>query len=72
VTFAEWLGMKVPRIEQNWLATSDIRNLMKLAGFEALETHRIVLFPKYVPLLSTFLNRFCARLPLVNRLCMTR
>ena len=47
VTFAEWLGMKVPRIEQNWLATSDIRNLMKLAGFEALETHRIVLFPKY-------------------------
>ncbi len=71
VTFAEWLGMKVPRIEQNWLATSDIRNLMKLAGFEVLETHRIVLFPKYVPLLSTFLNRFCARLPLVNRLCMT-
>jgi len=72
VTFAEWLGMKVPRIEQNWLATSDIQNLMKLAGFEALETHRIVLFPKYVPLLSTFLNRFCARLPLLNRLCMTQ
>jgi len=71
VTFAEWLGMKVPRIEQNWLSTSDIRNLMKLAGFEALETHRIILFPKYVPLLSTFLNRFCARLPLLNRLCMT-
>lgn len=72
MTFAESLGTKVPRIEQNWLATSDIRNLMKLAGFEALETHRIVLFPKYVPLLSTFLNRFCARLPLVNRLCMTQ
>jgi 2-polyprenyl-3-methyl-5-hydroxy-6-metoxy-1,4-benzoquinol methylase len=71
VTFAEWLGMKVPRIEQNWLATSDIRNLMKLAGFEVLETHRIVLFPKYVPLLSAFLNRFCARLPLLNMLCMT-
>jgi SAM-dependent methyltransferase len=71
VTFAEWFGMKVPRIEQNWLATSDIRNLLKLAGFEALETHRVVLFPKYVPLLSTLLNRFCARLPLLNRLCMT-
>ena len=72
VTFAEWLGMKVPRIEQNWLATSDIRNLMKLAGFEALETHQVVLLPKYVPLLSAFLNRFCARLPLVNKLCMTQ
>jgi len=72
VTFAEWIGMKVPRTEQNWLSTSDIRNLMKLAGFDALETHRIVLLPKYVPLLSTFLNRFCARLPLLNRLCMTQ
>src|SRR5215472_4519281 len=72
VTFAEWLGMKVPRVEQNWLSIADIRNLLKLAGFEALETHRIVLLPKYVPLLSAFSNRFCARLPFLNRLCMTQ
>src|SRR6059058_4568280 len=72
VTFAEWVGMKVPRTEQNWLSTADIRNLLKLAGFEALETHRIVLLPKYVPLVSAFLNRFCARLPLLKRLCMTQ
>jgi len=72
ITFAEWTGMKVPRVEQNWLSPSDIRNLMKLTGFEALETHRIVLLPKYVPLASAFLNRFCARLPFLNRLCMTQ
>ena len=72
VTFAEWIGMKVPRTEQNWLSRVDIRNLMKLAGFEALETHLIVLLPKYVPLLSAFLNRFCARLPFLKRLCMTQ
>jgi SAM-dependent methyltransferase len=72
VRIAEWLGTKVPRTEQNWLSTVDIRNLMKLAGFEALETHRIVILPKYVPLLSAFLNRFCARLPLFKRLCMTQ
>ncbi len=72
VTFAERIGMKVPRTEQNWLSVADIRNLMKLAGFEALETHRIVLLPKYVPLLSSFLNRFCARLPFFNKLCMTQ
>jgi glycosyltransferase involved in cell wall biosynthesis len=64
--------MKVPRAEQNWLSTADIRNLLKLADFQALETHQIVLLPKYVPLLSTFLNRFCARLPFLNRLCMTQ
>jgi Glycosyl transferase family 2/Methyltransferase domain len=72
VTFAEWSGMKVPRTEQNWLSTADIRNLLKLAGFEALETHRVVLFPKYLPLLSNFLNRFCARLPFLSKLCMTQ
>ena len=72
VGFAEWTGMKVPRTQQNWLSTTDIRNLMKLAGFEVLETHWIVLLPKYVPLLSAFLNRFCARLPLLKKLCMTQ
>src|SRR5947199_4307413 len=72
VTFAEWSGMKVPRTEQNWLSTADIRNLLKVAGFEALETHRIVLLPKYLPLLSGFLNHFCARLPFLSKLCMTQ
>ncbi|HEX3620343.1 MAG TPA: glycosyltransferase [Candidatus Udaeobacter sp.] len=72
VTFAEWAGMKVPRTEQNWLSTTDVRNLLKLAGFEALETHRIALLPKYLPLLSGFLNRFCARLPFLSKLCMTQ
>jgi SAM-dependent methyltransferase len=72
VTFAEWIGMKVPRSEQNWLSTADIQNLLKLSGFEALETHRVVLLPKYLPLLSSFLNRFLARLPFLSRLCMTQ
>jgi SAM-dependent methyltransferase len=72
VTLAEWIGMKVPHTEQNWLSTADIRNLLKLAGFEGLETHRIVLLPKFLPLLSGFLNRFCARLPFLSRLCMTQ
>ena len=72
VSFAEWVGMKVPRTEQNWLSIADIRNLLRLAGFEALETHRIVLLPKYIPLLSGFLNRFCARLPFLSKLCMTQ
>ncbi len=72
VTFAEWSGMKVPRTEQNWLSTTDIRNLLNLVGFEALETHRVVLLPKYLPLLSSFLNRFCARLPFLSKLCMTQ
>ena len=37
VPFAELTGMKVPRTEQNWLSTADNWNLLKLAGFEALD-----------------------------------
>lgn len=71
VTLAESLGMKVPRIEQNWLSGADVRNLLTLSGYEVLGSRRIVLCPKYVPLLSGFLNGFCTRLPFFNRLCMT-
>jgi Glycosyl transferase family 2 len=71
VHLAEALGMKVPRIEQNWLSGADLRNLLSLAGYELLGTRRIVLCPKYIPLLSAFLNGFVARLPGLNALCMT-
>ncbi len=71
VSLAEKLGLKVPRIEQNWLSPADVRNLMRVSGYELLSTRRIVLMPKYIPLLSAFLNGFCARLPGLNRLCMT-
>ena len=71
VTLAESFRMKVPRIEQNWFSDADVRNLLTLSGYETLETRRVVLCPKYIPLISSFLNGFCARLPGLNRLCMT-
>lgn len=71
VTLAELLGMKVPRVEQNWLSGADVHNLLSLSRYELLCSRRIVLCPKYIPVVCTFLNRFCARLPALNRLCMT-
>ncbi len=71
VNLAEFLGMKVPSIEQNWLSNNDIASLLSLSGFQLLGHRQIVLCPKYIPLLSGFLNSFCARLPGLNRLCMT-
>lgn len=71
VTLAEYLGMKVPRLEQNWLSSNDIATLLSLTGYELLGRRHSVLCPKYIPLLSTILNEFCSRLPGLNRLCMT-
>lgn len=67
---AEKLHLKLPELEQNWLSEIDIVNFLEVCGYESLKTHRMMLLPKYIPLLSEFLNGFCARLPGLNRLCM--
>ena len=67
---AQRLHLKIPQGDQNWLSEKDLTGLLELTGFEWLKTYRTALFPKYVPLLSALLNRFVAKLPLVQRLCM--
>jgi 2-polyprenyl-3-methyl-5-hydroxy-6-metoxy-1,4-benzoquinol methylase len=70
VRFAEKLGMKMPQEVQSWLSPMDIENLLHLADFEVVKTERRILFPKWIPLLSSFLNHFLAYLPGLNRLCL--
>ncbi|MGH7259926.1 MAG: methyltransferase domain-containing protein [Nitrospiraceae bacterium] len=67
---AERLGLKMPQQFQNWLSPADIENLLHLAGYEVVKTERRLLFPKYIPLVSTLINRFLAALPGLNRLCL--
>lgn len=69
-TLAEKLGLKLPELEQNWLSKIDIINFLETCGYECLKSYPSVFLPKYVPLLSGFLNGFCARLPGLNRLSM--
>jgi SAM-dependent methyltransferase len=70
VALAQRLHLKIPQTEQNWLSEQDLIGLLTLSGFEWLKTYRTALFPKYIPLLSAFINRFVAKLPLIGRLCM--
>ncbi len=72
VILAGKFGLKVPTVNQNWLSEIDVANFLTISDYEALKTYRIVLLPKYIPLLSEFLNGFCARLPGLNRLCMVQ
>jgi SAM-dependent methyltransferase len=70
IALAQRLHLKIPQTEQNWLSEQDLIGLLTLSGFEWLKTYRTALLPKYVPLLSAFLNRVVAKLPWLNRLCM--
>jgi Glycosyl transferase family 2/Methyltransferase domain len=57
-------------VEPNWVSENDVRGFLRLAGFRPVRKHRLLLFPKYVPLLSSFINDFLARLPGLRRLCL--
>ncbi|MCZ6542106.1 MAG: glycosyltransferase, partial [Planctomycetota bacterium] len=69
---AQAFGLKMPQPHTNWLSSSDIVTLGRLAGFEVVRMSRFMLAPKYLPVLSNFLNRFIAPLPGINALCMLR
>lgn len=72
VKLAEKLRLKIKQPVQNWLSFSDIESLLHLAGYEVIRRYRLLLLPKYVPLLSWFLNRIIAPLPLINKLCFVQ
>lgn len=57
-------------VEPNWVSENDIRGFLRLAGFRPVRKHRLLLFPKYIPLLSGFFNDFLARLPGFRCLCL--
>ncbi len=71
VKLAEALRMKPRKPLRNWVAPHDVMNLLELAGFEPVLRQSRILFPKQVPLLSTFLNGFVANMWPFNQLCLT-
>jgi SAM-dependent methyltransferase len=71
VKLAEALRLKPRKPLRNWVAPHDVVNLLELAGFEPVLRQSRILCPKYVPLLSTFLNGFVANLWPFNLLSLT-
>lgn len=69
---AERWGLKMPQQQQNWMSPGDIRNLLRLSGYEVVKAQNRFLLPKKIPLISAVLNRFVVCLPGVNRLCLTQ
>ncbi|MFA6485993.1 MAG: bifunctional class I SAM-dependent methyltransferase/glycosyltransferase family 2 protein [Candidatus Magasanikbacteria bacterium] len=67
---AEKLHLKTSEPIQNWVSCSDVDNLLYLAGFEIVKRGERLLFPKYFPLLSSFLNFYLAKMPLLRHLCL--
>lgn len=67
---ASKLGLRARFVEPNWVSENDVRGFLKLAGFRPVRKYRQILFPKWIPLISNFVNGFLARLPGLRRFCL--
>lgn len=68
---AEKLGLKMPQPPQNWLTVKDIQNLLFLANFEVVKKGTLLLLPIDIPIISSLVNTYVARLPFIKNLCLT-
>ncbi|MBT4352465.1 glycosyltransferase [archaeon] len=65
---SEFFNLKMSQPFTSWLSKEDIKNLLYVEGYDTIKTGEFLLFPKNIPFLSTFLNKYVARLPLINKL----
>jgi hypothetical protein len=63
VSAATRLGFRQKTQEQNWLTNNDIDNLLNLSGLRTIRRSSHILLPVYIPIISSFLNRFISQLP---------
>ncbi|MBM3251747.1 MAG: glycosyltransferase [Candidatus Omnitrophica bacterium] len=66
----EKLHMKIPQRMQNWITAQDITNFLVLAGYEPIKKERCIIFPKNIWIVSYLLNKYIAKLPIINALTL--
>ena len=67
---AESLGLKMPQQRLNWVTRHDLLNFLTLERYEVIKSGRRFLFPKRIPFVSFFLNKYIAHFPFFNLLCV--
>lgn len=69
---AELTYRKLPQPRQNWLSRLDIVNFCSLADIEPITQSSSVLIPFNIPIVSTLLNKYLAKLPLIDAFALSR
>jgi len=69
LSLATWLGFKSRQPQNSWLASSDVINLLQLAGWSTISRQNRLLLPVRLLGLDTLVNRWFA--PLIQWFCLT-
>jgi ubiquinone/menaquinone biosynthesis C-methylase UbiE len=71
LNLAERIGQRRPQPPQSWLSMNDVINLLNITGYQPVKIGRRCILPKYIPIVSDFVNRYLSPLPIVNHLGLT-
>ena len=63
IVLSTWLSLRKKSIETNWISHEDIANLLLLTDYEVVRVENKILLPIYLPLMSSFFNRYISPLP---------
>ena len=67
---AEFIGLKMTQVEQNYLTTDDIINCMNLSDIDLVAREWRQLIPISMGGIGSIINKYIATLPLLRRLCL--
>ncbi len=68
IRLGEACGLKQRIIDESWLPSDEIRNILAQNDFSMMRQTEGILLPLHVPLLSNLVNRWVAPLPLLRQL----
>lgn len=71
IKLAGAIGLSEKTPERNWVSHEDMASFLLLSDFEPVAVNNRIICPFYIPIISGFLNRFCAPLPFFRLFCMT-
>lgn len=65
-------GMRRPTELKNWISKADLKSFLELAHFDTVTDGNQLLFPVYIPFISSWLNAWIALVPFINNLCLNQ
>jgi len=71
LALVKFFGLGAEVLEQNWFSPDDIYNLLKLSGFEVVQSRSLILLPLNISFLSSLFNRYIVHLPPFRWFAMT-
>jgi SAM-dependent methyltransferase len=70
IKLGEKIGLKMPELTKNWLSVDDLENFLYISGYQVIKRKYLMVFPKYIPVITYILNKIIGNLPIIRRLSL--